>query len=328
MTDLPLDHVRTLLVAVDAGTFEAAARVLHVTPSAVSQRIKALEQRTGRVLLVRSKPLRPTESGVAVVRFARQLAWLEDNARAELGLTGAAGGAGGAGGASGVEADSEGGPGERRRTWQTLSIAVNSDSLSTWFPEVTARFGAESAVCFDLHREDQDYTDELLRSGLVMAAISSSPKPVQGCTVRPLGHMRYRAVATHAFIRRWLPDAIAATGVAATGLAAALSVAPIIIFNRKDDLQDSFLRGLGAPASGPRHYLPATDAFLYAVESGLGWGLIPDVQRKQFGQVELVDLAPGRTVDVPLYWQQWKLAPPMLTKVGAVAAEIAARRLP
>ncbi|MEY9893274.1 LysR family transcriptional regulator (chromosome initiation inhibitor) [Catenulispora sp. MAP5-51] len=295
MTDLPLDHVRTLLVAVDAGTFEAAARILHVTPSAVSQRIKALEQRTGRVLLVRSKPLRPTESGVAVVRFARQLAWLEDSARAELGLTGAD---------------------------QTLSIAVNSDSLSTWFPEVTARFGPDSGVCFDLHREDQDYTDELLRAGLVMAAVSSSPKPVQGCVVRPLARMRYRAVATRGFIRRWLPD-----GVDAPDTAAALAAAPVVIFNRKDDLQDAFLRGLGTPASGPRQYMPATDAFLYAVESGLGWGLIPDVQAKQFGQVELVELTPGRPVDVPLYWQQWKLAPPMLTEVGDVAAEVAARRL-
>jgi LysR family transcriptional regulator, chromosome initiation inhibitor len=298
MTDLPLDHVRTLLVAVDAGTFEAAARILHVTPSAVSQRIKALEQRTGRVLLVRSKPLHPTESGVAVVRFARQLAWLEDNARAELGLTGAD---------------------------QTLSIAVNSDSLSTWFPEVTARFGPDSGhsgVCFDLHREDQDYTDELLRAGLVMAAVSSSPKPVQGCVVRPLARMRYRAVATRGFIRRWLPD-----GVGAPDTAAALAAAPVVIFNRKDDLQDAFLRGLGTPASGPRQYMPATDAFLYAVESGLGWGLIPDVQAKQFGQVELVELTPGRPVDVPLYWQQWKLAPPMLTEVGDVAAEVAARRL-
>lgn len=312
MTDLPLDHVRTLLVAVDAGTFEAAARVLHVTPSAVSQRVKALEQRTGRVLLVRSKPLKPTESGVAVVRFARQLAWLEDNARAELGLTGA-------------EADTDGsGEGHAARAVpvQTLSIAVNSDSLSSWFPEVTARFSADAAVCFDLHREDQDYTDELLRAGLVMAAISSSPKPVQGCVVRPLGRMRYRSVATHGFIRRWLPD-----GVGATDLAAALAVAPVIVFNRKDDLQDAFLRGVGAAASGPRHYVPATDGFLYAVEAGLGWGLIPDVQAKQFGQVELVELAPGRPVDVPLYWQQWKLAPPMLTEVGDVAAEVAARRL-
>jgi len=316
MTDLPLDHVRTLLVAVDAGTFGAAARILHVTPSAVSQRIKALEQRTGRVLLVRSKPLRPTESGVAVVRFARQLAWLEDTARAELGLTGA--------GAEADDDDDGSGKGGLTRTIpvQTLSIAVNSDSLSSWFPEVTARFSTDAAVCFDLHREDQDYTDELLRAGLVMAAISSSPKPVQGCVVRPLGRMRYRAVATHTFIRRWLPD-----GVGATDLAAALASAPVIIFNRKDDLQDAFLRGVGAPASGPRHYMPATDAFLYAVEAGLGWGLIPDVQARQFGQVELVELAPGRPVDVPLYWQQWKLAPPMLTEVGDAAAEVAARRL-
>nr|WP_041540533.1 LysR family transcriptional regulator ArgP [Catenulispora acidiphila] len=314
MTDLPLDHVRTLLVAVDAGTFEAAARILHVTPSAVSQRIKALEQRTGRVLLVRSKPLRPTESGVAVVRFARQLAWLEDAARAELGLAGAD--------QADAAHDAHAADGTSAAPVQTLSIAVNSDSLSTWFPEVTARFSPEAAVCFDLHREDQDYTDELLRAGLVMAAISSSPKPVQGCVVRPLGRMRYRAVATHGFVRRWLPG-----GVGATDLAAALAVAPVIIFNRKDDLQDGFLRGIGAPASGPRHYLPATDAYLYAVESGYGWGLIPDVQAKQFGQVELVELAPGRPVDVPLYWQQWRLAPPMLTEVGEVAVEVAARRL-
>ncbi|WP_194912819.1 LysR family transcriptional regulator ArgP [Catenulispora rubra] len=318
MTDLPLDHVRTLLVAVDAGTFEAAARILHVTPSAVSQRIKALEQRTGRVLLVRSKPLRPTESGVAVVRFARQLAWLEDSARAELGLAGA--GASGSGGDSG-DGTGSGGPG-RGVPVQTLSIAVNSDSLSTWFPEVTARFSADAAVCFDLHREDQDYTDELLRAGLVMAAVSSSPKPVQGCVVRPLARMRYRAVATHGFVRRWLPD-----GVGATDLAAALAVAPVIIFNRKDDLQDGFLRSIGVTASGPRHYLPATDAYLYAVESGFGWGLIPDVQARQFGQVELVELAPERPVDVPLYWQQWKLAPALLSEVGEVAAEVAARRL-
>jgi LysR family transcriptional regulator (chromosome initiation inhibitor) len=314
MTDLPLDHVRTLLVAVDAGTFEAAAGILHVTPSAVSQRIKALEQRTGRVLLVRSKPLRPTESGEAVVRFARQLAWLEDNARAELGLTGA-------GSVAGAAPDDPDGP-PRAAPVQTLSIAVNSDSLSTWFPEVTDRFSADATVCFDLHREDQDYTDELLRAGLVMAAISSSPKPVQGCVVRPLARMRYRAVATRDYVRRWLPD-----GVAATDLATALAVAPVIIFNRKDDLQDAFLRRIGAPSSGPRHYVPATDAYLYAVESGFGWGLIPDVQARQFAQVELVELAPGRPVDVPLYWQQWKLAPPMLTEIGNVAAEVAARRL-
>src|SRR5258708_30453201 len=147
MTDIPLDQVRTLLAAVDEGNFEAAGRVLHVTPSAVSQRIKALEQRTGRVLLVRSKPVRATESGVAMVRFARQLAWLEDNARAELGFDGGRGDGSAAG----------------SRTPQTLSIAVNADSLTTWFLAALGNGPAGAGVTFELPREDQDYTDQLLR---------------------------------------------------------------------------------------------------------------------------------------------------------------------
>src|ERR1051326_4658913 len=130
--------------------------------------------------------------------------------------------------------------------------------------------------------------------------------------------MRYRAVGTREFVDRWLPDGLSAE---------ALSAAPVVIFNHKDDLQDGFLRRMGGTGAGARHYVPATDAFLYAVESGLGWGMIPDVQAAQFGQVELVELAPGRPVDVPLYWQQWKLAPPLLTEVGAAALEVAARRL-
>jgi LysR family transcriptional regulator (chromosome initiation inhibitor) len=298
--DLPHDQVRTLLAAVDEGTFEAAARVLHITPSAVSQRIKALEQQTGRVLLVRSKPVRPTESGTALVRFARQLAWLEHSARAELGLAG--------------DADDPG-----TRPTMTVSIAVNADSLSSWFLSAlgtVASVASDPGVCFELHREDQDHTDELLRQGLVMAAVSSSPKPVQGCSVRALGKMRYRASATPGFASKWLSQG---------SLAEALTRAPVVIFNRKDDLQDGFLRGLGLSASGPRHYVPATDAFLEAVESGLGWGMIPDIQRAAAGP--LVEIAPDRPVDVPLYWQQWKLGSPALGAVGDAVADHAARVL-
>lgn len=150
MPDLPLDQVRTLLAAVDEGTFEAAARALHVTPSAVSQRVKALEQRTGRVLLLRTKPVQLTDSGEVVVRFARQLALLERDASAELGLA------------------DEGAP-------TRLSVAVNADSLATWFLPALSRLPAELRVCFELHREDQDHTTRLLRQGLVMAR--SPPRP-------------------------------------------------------------------------------------------------------------------------------------------------------
>lgn len=293
MTDLPLDQVRTLLAAVDEGTFEAAAAALHVTPSAVSQRVKALEQRTGRVLLLRSKPVRLTESGEIVVRFARQLARLERDASAELGLS------------DGAEPT-------------TLPIAVNSDSLATWFLPALAGVPARLRVCFDLHRDDQDHTTRLLRQGLVMAAVTSSPEPVQGCTVRRLGLMRYRAMAAPGFAARWLADA---------PLAEVLGEVPVVVFDRKDDLQDRFLRGLapGRTAGRARHHVPASEAFVEAVAAGLGWGMIPDAQAAAHrADGTLVDLAAGSPVDIPLYWQQWKLDSPALAALAEAVATTAA----
>jgi LysR family transcriptional regulator (chromosome initiation inhibitor) len=299
-TGLPLDQVRTLLAAVHDGTFEAAAERLSVTPSAVSQRVKALEQRVGRVLLLRSKPVRLTASGEVVVRLGRQLARLEQDAAAELGLTDAAGPA-------------------------TLPIAVNSDSLATWFlPALADAALADGGpgVCFDLHRDDQDHTALLLRQGRVMAAVTSSPEPVQGCSVRPLGRMAYRAYAAPAFAARHL---------AGVPLAEVLGAAPMVVFDRKDDLQDAFLRGLrpGRPTSGqPRTYVPSSESFVAAVAAGLGWGALPDVQAgPHLAAGSLACLAPERGVDVPLCWQQWKLDSPPLAALTAAVTRAAAAAL-
>jgi LysR family transcriptional regulator (chromosome initiation inhibitor) len=295
-TELPLDQVRTLLAVVDEGTFDAAAVALHVTPSAVSQRVKALEQRTGRVLLVRTKPVRPTESGEVVVRFARQLARLERDARAELGMSGA---------------------GEPTR----VTIAVNADSLSTWFLGALGRVPEEERLCFELRREDETRTAELLREGLVMAAVTSSPEPVAGCSVRPLGRMRYVAAASRDFAARHL----------AGPLREALARAPVLVFDRSDDLQDAFVRGLRGGRSGAsplRHYVPASEGFVDAVAAGLGWGLVPEVQAEPLLRAgRLVPLAPERTVDVPLYWQQWKLHSPALATVAEAVLAAAGEAL-
>jgi LysR family transcriptional regulator (chromosome initiation inhibitor) len=295
MAELPLDQVRTLLAVADEGTFDAAAAVLHVTPSAVSQRVKALEQRTGSVLVTRTKPVRVTESGQVVLRFARRLAHLERDARAELGLSG---------------------PGEPVR----LPIAVNSDSLTTWFLPALARVPADPPVCFELHREDQDHTTTLLREGTVMAAVTSSSTPVQGCSVRPLGALRYVPAASPAFAARWL------TGP----LAESLASAPVVVYDRRDDLQDVFVRALtgGRGASRLRHHVPASEVFVEAVAAGLGWGMVPLPQatpRLRAGA--LVDLAPDRPTDVPLYWQQWKLDSPALAAVAEAVAATAAETL-
>ena len=297
VSELPLDQVRTLLAVVDEGTFDAAASALHVTPSAVSQRVKALEQRTGRVLLLRTKPVRTTESGEVVVRFARQLARLERDARAELGMSGA---------------------GEATR----VSIAVNADSLATWFLGALTRVPRALRVCFELRREDEDHTAALLREGLVMAAVTSSPDAVPGCSVRALGRMRYLPVASPEFREAFLSGG---------SLRDALAEAPVVTFDRLDDFQDSFVRRLrrGQGGASPvRHLVPTSEGFVEAVAAGLGWGMVPEMQAAPLLSAgRLVNFAPERAVDVPLYWQQWKLDSPALAAVAGAVMETAAGAL-
>ncbi|MET8829292.1 LysR family transcriptional regulator ArgP [Streptomyces sp. NPDC004610] len=299
LPDLPLDQVRTLLAVVDEGTFDAAALALHVTPSAVSQRVKALEQRTGRVLLLRTKPVRPTESGEVLVRLARQLARLERDAFAELGLSG------------------DGGPAR-------VSVAVNADSLATWFLDALTRLPPASGPGLELRREDEDHTAALLREGVVMAAVTSSPDPVPGCSVRPLGRMRYLPVATPEFAARFLRG----RNLRGRDPLDALAEAPVIAFDRRDDIQDDFvreLRGGWGGAGARRHYVPTSEGYAACVAAGLGWGLVPEAQAEPLlGTGRLERLGVGRPVDVPLYWQQWKLDSPALAAVAGAVLEAAA----
>jgi LysR family transcriptional regulator (chromosome initiation inhibitor) len=300
--ELPHDLVRTLLAVVDEGTFDAAAAVLHVTPSAVSQRVKALEQRTGRVLLTRTRPVRATKSGQVVVRYGRQLARLEGDARAELGMDGTS--------------DAE--PADASPTW--LAVAVNADSLSTWFVPALTALARDARIFLDLRREDEAHTTELLREGEVLAAVTSSPDPVAGCSVRRLGAMRYLPVATPEFAARWL-DRPPAEWVPR---------APVVCFDRRDDLQDAFARELtgGQSAGRLRHYVPSSEGFAHAVTSGLGWGLVPEEQAAAALHAgALVEFLPGRTLDVPLFWQQWRLDSPALAAVATQVTAAAARLL-
>lgn len=296
---IPLDLARTLAVVIDEGTFDAAARRLRLTPSAVSQRVKALEQQLGRVLVVRSKPTRPTDAGAAVVRLARQLALLEHDALATFGLDSAP---------------------ERP---VSVALAVNADSLDTWFLPALARVALRHPVVFDLHRDDQDFTAGLLESGTVMGAVTSQAVPVAGCLVRPLGVMRYSAVATGAFATRWG----LATADGSDADAGALAVAPLIDFDRRDDLQRDHLAARGVdPEAPPRHYVPASHDFATAVKLGLGWGMLPSFQSDaELASGELVRLV-GTPIDVPLFWQQWNLRSPLLDAIAEqIGAEARAR---
>jgi LysR family transcriptional regulator (chromosome initiation inhibitor) len=290
---IPLDLARTLAAVVGEGTLEAAARRLHVTPSAVSQRIRALEDRLGRVLLVRSRPVGVTEAGAAVVRLARQLDVLEHDALAAVG-----------------QSDGE---------WPAMPLAVNADSLATWFLPPLAAVAAAHRVRFELHRDDQDFTAGLLESGTVMGAVTSRAQAVAGCRVRGLGTLRYEPVAAAGFARRWFAD-----GVTEVELAGA----PVVDFDRRDDLQSRWLAARGVMASPPRHYVPASNDFAAAIGLGLGWGLLPPFQSEAGVRSGALVRLPGPAVDVPLYWQQWNLTSPLLEAVADALVAEAARVLP
>ena len=317
MNELDLAHLAALSAAVAEGTFDAAARRLNVTPSAVSQRIKALELSVGRVLVQRSKPVVATESGTALLRLARQIDVLRGDVMRELG--------------GGDIVGAEGVPGRAHRP-VSVPIAVNADSLATWMlPAVatlSAGFGGDG-IAFDFHREDESHTAELLRAGTVMAAVTARAEPVQGCSSDFLGLMRYRPAASPEFARRWFANG---------GTPGELALAPVVVFDSRDTLQHRYLRLRASEQDGgpsgdsaqvldpPRHTVPASADFVRAVALGLGWGMVPDLQRPGH---DLVEIDPeGRVIDVPLHWQQWQLRTPSLDRVAAAVMAAAALALP
>ncbi len=290
--DFDLAQLRALDATVRGGTLEAAARALHVTPSAISQRLRALEVATGRILLVRTKPVQVTESGQVVLRLARQVDLLSADVVREFG----------------ADPSPEAVP--------TLPIAVNADSLATWALPALVPLAGE--VCLDLYREDQEHTSALLRAGTVMAAVTADAEPVPGCTSTRLGGMRYRPVAGAAFARRWFPDGPTSE---------ALAKAPVVVFDRKDDLQHRYLHARsGRDVSPPVHYVPASADFVAAVALGLGWGMVPDLQARTV-TAEMVVLDPEAAVDVVLYWQQWRLRSGTLDRVREAVLTAARRDL-
>lgn len=289
---MDLAHLAALAAVVDTGTFDAAARTLHLTPSAVSQRIRALESSVGAVIVRRSKPVAPTPAGVAYLRLARQIDALTADAAREIT--------------------------ERPGSLPVVALAINGDSLATWAMPALASLAAE--VTFDLHREDQDHSTALLRDGTVMAAITTDAHPVQGCASTPLGVMHYRPVATRAFVARHFPDGPTRS---------ALASAPVVVFDRKDDIQDRYLRGHGLRGSEPpRHYVPVSAEFAEAVRLGFGWAMLPDQQAAgPLATGELVRLEENAVADVALHWQQWSIRTTALDRVAEAVHRAAAATL-
>lgn len=264
------DQLETLLVITEEGTFEGAARRLHVTPSAVSQRVRALERTAGQVLVRRTSPAAVTPAGEPLLKLSRQLRLLAAEA------------------AAAVDGDGV----------TELAVAVNADSLATWFRPVLRAVAGRPATSLRLHVVDQAYSHELLQRGEVLAAVTDDPQPVQGCTADPLGALRYTPAACPALVERYR-----------RGRGVDWSAMPVVVYDERDHLQDRALADHGVTTRpAVVHRVPSTADHHEAVRSGLGWAMVlePFLQG-DLAQGSLTVLPGARPVDVPLFWQRWRL---------------------
>jgi LysR family transcriptional regulator (chromosome initiation inhibitor) len=278
------------------GSFDGAAQRLSLTPSAISQRIKALEDRLGQILILRRTPCEATEAGQRLLRSVQQMRLLEAETLSDFHV----------------------GPDDSGPT--TVTIGVNADSLATWFLTALAQLHDQHRLLFDVRVEDQDHSTNLLRDGSVLGAITAEAQPVQGCSVKKLGVMRYLAVASPAFVARHFANGVNA---------ASLGKTPMLVFNRKDALQWRFMHSITrAKLAPPMHYVPSSTAFVEGAELGLGWAMAPEsMLEKKIAEGSVKPIAPNRWLDVPLYWQHWSIRSATLSMVTDALLQAARRGL-
>lgn len=263
-----------LSAVVEQGGFERAAQALNLSQSAVSQRIKLLEARVGQPVLVRSSPPTATPVGMSLLNHVQQVRLLE---RDLLGQ---------------VPTLNEDGLPDR------LRIALNADSLATWWAAAVGDFCREQRLLLDLVVEDQEVALKRMRAGEVAACLCASERPVAGARSVLLGVMRYRAVASPAFMASHFPEGVTIER---------LERSPAVVFGPDDSLQHRYMATLQAAGSFQYHLCPSSEGFIRMAEAGIGWGLIPELQiAEQLKAGALVELLPNRSLEVPLYWHHWR----------------------
>lgn len=284
--------LRALSAIVREGSFEAAADSLGMTQPAVSQRIKALEERVGAQLLVRGRPCVATRYGQILSQLADQISFLEFDAKQSLDALGMATGVSPA----------------------VLRIAVNADSIATWFSTVVHRSRAELGIFLDILSEDQTKTAKLLAAGDVVGAITTETLSIPGSTLTPLGSMRYVAVAAPAFVGPHFDNGVTP---------ASLRRAPALYYDRDDRLPDRWaLQAFGEVCVLRGHCIPSYGGYLACCLAGSGWGMMPLISvRALIESGALIDLMPQTRLHEPLFWHVSARRSKTMALLGDIVAE-------
>ena len=292
------DSLVVLSAVVRSGSFEAAAKTLNVTQSAVSQRIKQMEERFGSILVVRGRPCVPTEDGRLLCQHYEQVELLQHELREQM---------------SAMDRSSV-------SVAATLRIAVNADSLATWFPKVVRRAADEVNLRLDVIPDDQEFTGERLRSGDALAVVTTYGRPIAGCRNLSLGSMDYLAVASPEYVARHLSEGITMEAVARS---------PCIAFDRKDTLPEQWMtKAFGSLGKLSPHRIPSYEGHLLCALQGIGWALMPGVTvNPLIAEGKLIELVPAARINIALHWQSRTQSSGILQRLSNIVAEVAAAEL-
>ncbi len=263
--------------------FDKASQKLYITQSAVSQRVKLLEEQTGQILLARTNPPTATPAGHRLLKHYLQVKWLERDLFED----------------SSTSIDKQA---------ESLAIGLNSDSLTTWFYAAVEPFLKEMNVTLDLRVDDQEETHKMLKEGTVMGCISSRKISMQGCNTTYLGSMNYRLTASPGFMSEFFPEGF---------ISKAVKQAPAVIFNKKDTQHYQLLKTVFRKkiTDIPIHYIPAVKEYARFITEGLGYGMLPDQTSEELLKTgKLIDITPSHHMLVKLYWHCWNLKSDLLDR--------------
>ncbi|MGE0100593.1 MAG: LysR family transcriptional regulator ArgP [Hydrogenophaga sp.] len=301
MSTFDPDALECLAAIIEEGGFERAAQRLSITQSAVSQRLRALEAQVGTVLIVRSRPLKPTAAGQLMLKHAKMMRLLRADLEKDL---------------KELAPSSTGGGREEER----ISVAINADSIATWALPALDEL-ARHGLPIEIITDDQEFTHEWLREGQVLGCVTSLGQALRGCRMEALGSMDYIAVAQADYAAQHCP-----TGLNAHNF----HQLPFVAFNRKDNLQHSFV----AKAFGlsrvmlKQLFVPSSEGQVRAVLGGWGVSVLPELRvRDQVASGELVNLAPRQQLGVALYWHCWNLSSDVLDALSSALRTAAAANL-
>ena len=275
--------------------FEKASKKLHITQSAISQRIKLLEEIEGRILIIRSVPPETTPYGKKLLKHFNMVVHLENQLRTDI---------------------SKANP----RGFKTIIAGVNEDSLATWFLDAVQPFLMSDKYLIDIKVDDQAETDKMLKNGKVFGCISSNELKISGCKSFFLGKMRYSAAANFEFAEKYFSSGFNKKNIKA---------APCVIFNRKDMLQHAFFSDImGVDIKNfPSHYVPSSEKFLDFILKGYGYGMVPHIQSNKFFKSEKLKKIYSESLDVNLYWNCWDVKSELIDKFTKILCENAKRLL-